>query len=108
MLAAMEALSLRQALGRLVSQVALARPGTSIEAAREAVAGSFDVALEVVRLWDGFRFACSESPSSRVATRAEFSARRRLPGPSRSGRAMLLLGERHDATNSDGVRRAWR
>jgi pilus assembly protein CpaF len=45
--------SIRRALGRLASQVALARPGTSVEAAREAIAESFDVAVEVARLPDG-------------------------------------------------------
>jgi pilus assembly protein CpaF len=39
--------SLRQGLGRLVALVSLGRPGASIEAAREAVAESFDVAVEV-------------------------------------------------------------
>jgi pilus assembly protein CpaF len=46
-LAAMGAPSLRQGLARVVGQVALGRPGASIEAAREAVAESFDVAVEV-------------------------------------------------------------
>lgn len=41
--------SLRHGLARLAVQVALARPGTSIDAAREAVAESFDVAIEVGR-----------------------------------------------------------
>jgi Flp pilus assembly CpaF family ATPase len=44
---------LRHALARLASQVALARPGASIEAAREAVGESFDVAVEVTRSPDG-------------------------------------------------------
>jgi pilus assembly protein CpaF len=39
--------SLRHALARLVSHVALAHPGSSVEAAREAVGQSFDVAVEV-------------------------------------------------------------
>ena len=39
--------SLRQGLARIVAMVALGRPGASIEAAREAVAESFDVAVEV-------------------------------------------------------------
>jgi hypothetical protein len=37
----------------MVSQVALARGGAPIDAAREAVGESFDVALEVVRAPDG-------------------------------------------------------
>lgn len=41
--------SLRHALGRLVSQVAMVRAGSSIEAAREAVAESFDLVVEVGR-----------------------------------------------------------
>ena len=35
--------SLRAALSRLTAQVALARPGVSVDSAREAVAASFDV-----------------------------------------------------------------
>jgi pilus assembly protein CpaF len=45
--------SLRQALARASSQLALARPGVSMEAAREAIGESFDVAIEVMRLPDG-------------------------------------------------------
>jgi pilus assembly protein CpaF len=39
--------SLRHGLGRLAAQVALAHPGASPEAAREAVCEAFDVAIEV-------------------------------------------------------------
>ena len=39
--------SLRSALSRLAVQVTMARPGISIEAAREAVGTSFDVAVEL-------------------------------------------------------------
>jgi pilus assembly protein CpaF len=39
--------SLRQALARLAVQVTMGRPGASIEAAREAVGTSFDVAIEL-------------------------------------------------------------
>jgi pilus assembly protein CpaF len=46
--------SLRHALARLVSHVALAHAGSSVEAAREAVGQSFDVAVEVQRT-DGGR-----------------------------------------------------
>ena len=52
-LAGVGAPSLRHALARLASQVALARPGASIEASREAVGESFDVAIEVARAPDG-------------------------------------------------------
>jgi pilus assembly protein CpaF len=52
-LAGIGAPSLRHALARLSSQVALARPGASIEASREAVGESFDVAVEVARFPDG-------------------------------------------------------
>jgi len=45
--------SMRHGLARLASQVALSRPGTSLEAAREAVGESFDIAIEVARTSDG-------------------------------------------------------
>ncbi|MDP9033310.1 MAG: FHA domain-containing protein [Myxococcota bacterium] len=45
--------SLRQALARLVAQIALVRPGALVEAAREAVGESFDIAVEVMRGADG-------------------------------------------------------
>jgi hypothetical protein len=40
-------------MARLAAHVALARPGASVEASREAVGDSFDVAVEVVRAADG-------------------------------------------------------
>jgi len=52
-LAGVGAPSLRHALARLVSQVALSRAGSTVEAAREAVGESFDVAVEVDRAADG-------------------------------------------------------
>jgi pilus assembly protein CpaF len=52
-LAAIGAPSLAHALARLVSQVALARAGSSVEAAREAVGHSFDVAVEIQRVAGG-------------------------------------------------------
>jgi pilus assembly protein CpaF len=52
-LAGVHAPSIRRALGRLPSQAALARPGTSTDAAREALGECFDLAVEVVRLGDG-------------------------------------------------------
>jgi len=45
--AGISAPSLRSALSRLAVQVAMARPGISVEAAREAVGTSFDVAVEL-------------------------------------------------------------
>ncbi len=47
-LAGVGAPSLRHGLARLAAQVAMARPGAAVEAAREAVGESFDVAVEVV------------------------------------------------------------
>jgi len=52
-LAGLGAPSLRQGLARLASQVALARPGSTVDVAREAVADAFDVAVEVARGADG-------------------------------------------------------
>ena len=52
-LAASTAPSLRQGLSRLVAQTLLARPGMSVEAARECVGESFDIAMEVAPLSDG-------------------------------------------------------
>jgi pilus assembly protein CpaF len=52
-IAGLSAPSLRQALARLAAQVALARPGASIESAREAAAECFDLAVEVSRASDG-------------------------------------------------------
>jgi|CZKU01.1.fsa_nt_gi pilus assembly protein CpaF len=52
-IAGLSAPSLRQGLARLAAQVALARPGASVESAREAVAESFDLAVEVTRSSDG-------------------------------------------------------
>ncbi len=52
-MAAMVAPTLRQGISRLVAQVLLARPGMSVEAARECVGESFDIAVEVAPLSDG-------------------------------------------------------
>jgi pilus assembly protein CpaF len=52
-LAGVGAPSLRHGLARLASQVALCRAGSTIDAAREALGESFDVAVEVVRASDG-------------------------------------------------------
>ncbi len=46
-LAGVGAPSLRHALERLVAQVALTRPGSSVEAACEAIGASFDIAVEI-------------------------------------------------------------
>jgi pilus assembly protein CpaF len=51
--AAARAPTLRHALARLTADIALSRPGTSVEAARESLAATFDIALEVARLRDG-------------------------------------------------------
>lgn len=45
--------SLRHGLARLAAQVALVRTGASMDSAREAVAESFDIAVEVTRGIDG-------------------------------------------------------
>jgi pilus assembly protein CpaF len=52
-IAGLAAPSMRHGLARLAAQISLARPGASIEAAREAIGESFDVAVEVVRTIDG-------------------------------------------------------
>ena len=52
-LASASAPTLRQGLSRLVTQCLLATPGLSPEAARECVAESFDIVLEVHQLPDG-------------------------------------------------------
>jgi pilus assembly protein CpaF len=57
-----EAPSLRLGLARLVARVALSHPGTAVEAAREAVAESFDVAVEV-----GWSFADGQPRVLRIA-----------------------------------------
>jgi pilus assembly protein CpaF len=45
--------SLRRALARLPADLAASRPGLAIPAAREWIAGTFDVLIEVARLRDG-------------------------------------------------------
>lgn len=52
-LAGVAAPSLRHALARLSSQIAMSGAGATIDAAREALGESFDVALEVARHGDG-------------------------------------------------------
>lgn len=51
--AAVPAASLRQALSRLAPALAAARPGLASDVAREWLAASFDLVLEVARLRDG-------------------------------------------------------
>jgi pilus assembly protein CpaF len=53
LLAASRAPTLRQALARITADVAAARTGVGLDAAREAIAATFDLALEVSRLRDG-------------------------------------------------------
>jgi pilus assembly protein CpaF len=50
---ALSAPTLRHALSRLVAQLALHRPGTSLEGMRDVVGETFDVAVEVAPLPDG-------------------------------------------------------
>ena len=45
--------SLRQLLARFASQLAMARPGLELEAARECIAEAFDIAIELTTLADG-------------------------------------------------------
>lgn len=45
--------SLRRALARLPAELAASRPGLTVEAARETIAATFDVLIEVGRLRDG-------------------------------------------------------
>lgn len=45
--------SLRLAVARIAAELAAARPGMTPESARESLASSFDVAIEVARLRDG-------------------------------------------------------
>ena len=76
-LAGLGAPSLRHGLARLAAQVALTRPGASIEAAREVAGESFDVVVEVVRAADGrFRVLrvaeLAGSESKGIATRDLF------------------------------------
>jgi pilus assembly protein CpaF len=52
-LAASGAPTLRQALARLTADLASARPGLVPEVAREWLASSFDLTIEVARLRDG-------------------------------------------------------
>ncbi|TKD03243.1 ATPase, T2SS/T4P/T4SS family [Polyangium fumosum] len=52
-LAATRAPTLRHALARLTADLVTARPGTTVDAAREALASAFDLVLEVARLRDG-------------------------------------------------------
>jgi pilus assembly protein CpaF len=52
-IAAAQAPSLRQAVLRLTSDIAAARPGLSPEVAREQLVSMFDVVIEIARLRDG-------------------------------------------------------
>jgi pilus assembly protein CpaF len=45
--------TLRQAIARLTAELATTRPGTSVEAAKETLAATFDLVLEVGRTKDG-------------------------------------------------------
>jgi len=52
-LAALQAPTLRQGIGRLVAQLVLHRPGLSLEGMREVVGEAFDVAVEIGAFPDG-------------------------------------------------------
>ncbi|MFO0658287.1 MAG: ATPase, T2SS/T4P/T4SS family [Polyangiaceae bacterium] len=52
-LAAVRAPTIRHALGRLVPEVCAAQPGLDLAVAREWIASSFDIVLEVARMRDG-------------------------------------------------------
>jgi pilus assembly protein CpaF len=52
-LAAVKAPNLRRALARLPADIVAARPGMNVEAAREWIASSFDIVIEISRLRDG-------------------------------------------------------
>jgi pilus assembly protein CpaF len=53
LIAVLTAASLRRGISRLPADVAAARPGLSVDVAREWLAGTFDVFIEVSRLRDG-------------------------------------------------------
>src|SRR5205823_2377288 len=52
-IAAANAPTLRQTLARVVSQLMMARPGLSVESARDCVGESFEVAIEMATMSDG-------------------------------------------------------
>ena len=52
-LAGMRAASLRQSVHRIVAELVRVRPGMPLEAAREMVARSFDLVVEIAKLQDG-------------------------------------------------------
>jgi pilus assembly protein CpaF len=53
LVAVVTAASLRRGLARLPADVAVARPGLSVEQAREWILGTFDLVMDVARLRDG-------------------------------------------------------
>jgi pilus assembly protein CpaF len=53
LIAVATAASLRRGLSRLPADLAVARPGLSVAAAREWLSGTFDILIEVARLRDG-------------------------------------------------------
>jgi pilus assembly protein CpaF len=80
------ATSLRQGLARLATQVLMARPGLTLEAARETVAEAFDIAIEIGRASDGrpriariAEFAGVDAKG--LVARDVFLASEGLPGP---------------------------
>jgi pilus assembly protein CpaF len=53
LVAVVNAASLRRGLARLPADLSIARPGLSVEAAREWILGTFDLVIDVARLRDG-------------------------------------------------------
>lgn len=53
LLAVSNAASLRRGLARLPADIGAARPGLSVETAREWISGTFDILIDVARLRDG-------------------------------------------------------
>jgi pilus assembly protein CpaF len=52
-LSAMRAPTLRHAVARLAADLAVHRPGTTVDTAQERLASAFDLAIEIARLRDG-------------------------------------------------------
>ncbi len=53
LIAVVNAASLRRGLSRLPAELAVARPGLAVDAARELLASTFDILIDVARLRDG-------------------------------------------------------
>ncbi|AKT39969.1 ATPase, T2SS/T4P/T4SS family [Chondromyces crocatus] len=85
-LAGARAATLRQAIPRLIADIAAARPGVPLEAAREWLASSIDLVVEIARLRDGrdrvFRVADLVMEGGQLAVRdvLTFSVERTAAG----------------------------